>query len=343
MFEGVLLDSSPTRAPVLKGRHWLISTLAGLAALLTARSLLPLVFMAAEPRIVLAQAGIVGVIAFGYSLALCYVWADARHQGLMAWPWLMVTLMLNLPGFLIYLVYSAARTGNWKRATVPIAYIAQAALVGVMILVPMIYTEALPEAVWKGIWETPTAPPGPPPRAPAPQPNRARYERVDEMTEPPSIPTTIAVINEPPEPPPVDAGSGFPGVPGGIPNGIPGGMSPTVFTALTPPPPLPPPIKPAQIRRVHVGGVVQGAKLIFQPTLEYPPLAKMMRIQGTVQLEAIIGKDGIIQDLRVLNGHPWLAKAALENVARWRYQPTLLNGEPVEVATEIAVNFRLAD
>jgi protein TonB len=76
---------------------------------------------------------------------------------------------------------------------------------------------------------------------------------------------------------------------------------------------------------------------------DYPPLARMARIQGTVRLEAVISTDGRIQNLRVLAGHPLLVNAALEAVARWRYQPTLLNGEPVEVVTEIDVNFTLAE
>jgi len=76
---------------------------------------------------------------------------------------------------------------------------------------------------------------------------------------------------------------------------------------------------------------------------DYPPLARMARVQGTVRLEAVISTDGRIQNLRVLTGHPLLVNAALEAVARWRYQPTLLNGEPVEVVTEIDVNFTLAE
>ena len=91
-----------------------------------------------------------------------------------------------------------------------------------------------------------------------------------------------------------------------------------------------------------LGGQVEAAKLIYKPTPDYPPLAKMARIQGSVRLEAIIAKDGTIQDLKVLSGHPLLVKAALDAVKQWRYQPTLLNGEPVEVVTEIDVNFTLA-
>ena len=96
-------------------------------------------------------------------------------------------------------------------------------------------------------------------------------------------------------------------------------------------------------KRIRVRGQVEDAKVIFQPKAEYPPLAKMARIQGTVRLEAIIGRDGTIQELKFLSGHPLLVEAALEAVQRWRYQPTLLNGEPVEVTTEVDVNFTLAE
>jgi protein TonB len=95
-------------------------------------------------------------------------------------------------------------------------------------------------------------------------------------------------------------------------------------------------LKPTPIR---IGGQVEAAKLIFQVKPEYPPLAKMARIQGAVRLEALISTDGTIRSLRVLAGHPLLVKAAIDAVARWRYQRTLLNGDPVEVVTEIDVNF----
>ncbi len=86
-----------------------------------------------------------------------------------------------------------------------------------------------------------------------------------------------------------------------------------------------------------------AARAIYQPTPDYPPLAKMARIQGVVRLQAIIGKDGTVQDLKALSGHPMLVGAAIAAVQHWRYQPTLLNGEPVEVLTEIDVNFRLEE
>jgi protein TonB len=85
-----------------------------------------------------------------------------------------------------------------------------------------------------------------------------------------------------------------------------------------------------------------SARLIFHPKPEYPPLAKMARVQGVVRLDAVIGKDGTVQELRLISGHPLLVKAAMDAVKDWRYQPTLLKDESVEVATEIDVNFALA-
>jgi TonB family protein len=111
---------------------------------------------------------------------------------------------------------------------------------------------------------------------------------------------------------------------------------------LTVPPPPPPP-GAAIPQRIRVAGEVESAKLIFQPKPEYPPVAKMARIQGVVRLDALIGKDGTIEDLKVISGHPLLVKPAIDSVEKWRFQPTLLNGNAVEVATEIDVNFMLAE
>jgi protein TonB len=103
----------------------------------------------------------------------------------------------------------------------------------------------------------------------------------------------------------------------------------------------PPPPKP-NVTRTRVGGAVQAAKLVNRVQPIYPPLARQTRISGTVRLHAIIGKDGTVQQLQVESGHPLLVQSALDAVKQWRYQPTLLNGEPVEVDTEIDVIFSLA-
>jgi len=100
--------------------------------------------------------------------------------------------------------------------------------------------------------------------------------------------------------------------------------------------------QPGAPSRIKIGGAVQQAKLISQPHPIYPPDAKAARVQGVVQLSAVIGKDGTIQKLELISGHPLLAPAAMEAVQQWRYQTTLLIGQPVEVVTQIDVNFTLS-
>ena len=103
-----------------------------------------------------------------------------------------------------------------------------------------------------------------------------------------------------------------------------------------------PVVKPQpQSAPVRIGSGVQSAKLIFGPRPAYPPIARTTRTQGTVRIQALIGRDGIIGNLQLVSGPPLLVAAAMEAVRQWRYQPTLLNGEPVEVITEIDVNFTL--
>jgi protein TonB len=94
--------------------------------------------------------------------------------------------------------------------------------------------------------------------------------------------------------------------------------------------------------RIRVGGNVQAANLIRKVVPVYPPLAKQARIQGTVRFQAIIGKDGTIQNLQLVSGHPLLVANAQQAVSQWIYRPTLLNGDPVEVVTTIDVNFTLS-
>ena len=100
--------------------------------------------------------------------------------------------------------------------------------------------------------------------------------------------------------------------------------------------------KAATPQRVRVSQGVSQGLLIHKVQPTYPPLARQARVQGTVVLQAVIGKDGTIENLRVVSGHPMLTSSALEAVKQWRYKPYYLNGEPVEVDTTINVNFTLA-
>jgi periplasmic protein TonB len=125
-------------------------------------------------------------------------------------------------------------------------------------------------------------------------------------------------------------------LPGGIPGldatGVPG---PPTFQQVAPTHPK----VPAPPLRVSIG--VSQSQLEYGPKPEYPQIARISRTEGTVRLQAIISRDGRIENLHVLSGHPLLIGAAMQAVRQWRYRPMLLNGDPVEVITEIDVNFTL--
>ena len=112
---------------------------------------------------------------------------------------------------------------------------------------------------------------------------------------------------------------------------------------LTAPPPPPPPLpanKPMTPTRIRVGSA-QAANLVHKVDPIYPQLALQARIQGTIHFTAIIGKDGSVINLQLIGGHPLLVQAAQDAVRQWTYRPTLLNGEPVEVVTQIDVEFKV--
>ena len=113
-------------------------------------------------------------------------------------------------------------------------------------------------------------------------------------------------------------------------------------TQAPPKPPAPTPtvaVRPTA--PIHVGGDVEAAKLISAPKPVYPSMARAARVQGTVKIQATIARDGSIRNLQLMSGPPLLVAVALEAVGRWRYQPTLLNGEPIEGQTTIQVDFTL--
>lgn len=333
MLSDTLLDSSPSRESVLHGRHWLTMLAAGVGGFCLAWFGLPLAELP-QTRVLATQSLMVAAVSFFSALMMAYVYADSRHLGLPTWPWMVLTFMLNMAGFLGYLVYTAAKTGNWKRASLPIAYMVEVIAIGVMVIIPLIHSEALPKALLRQVTILPVPPAAPPAAAPRVGIEKIRVEDLEK--EPAVIPRAIAKVQSQPAAPSTGIGAmgSVPGVPGD-----PDGVIESLIGATAPPPPAP--AKSATPMRIKKGGVVEAANRIYGPKPEYPQLAKLARIQGTVRLEALIATDGTIKGLQVVRGHPLLAKAALDAVERWRYRPTLLNGEPVEVETEIDVNFSL--
>jgi protein TonB len=241
------------------------------------------------------------------------------------------------------LIESGGKLSTKRGMTTTISFLLQVFLVGVLILIPLLYTEALPkQQLMTFLVAPPPPPPPPPPPAAVPQIKVVKQIQSDivngQLRTPTKIPEKVQIIKEEEAPPPQMA---MGGVVGGVPGGVPGGQMGGVIGGIISSAPVAVP-KVATPQRVRVSqGVTQGLLIRkVQPT--YPPLARQARIQGAVQLQAEISKDGSIENLRLISGHPMLAPAAIEAVKQWRYKPYILNGEPVEVETQITVNFTLS-
>jgi periplasmic protein TonB len=229
---------------------------------------------------------------------------------------------------------------------VVVSFLAQSLLVCLAALIPLLTTRSLPAQQWFAVLLEPPRPPAPAaPPAAEPQPRQTAPTRIDDSVfhSPAVIPEKVALITDPEQPiaqAPQDVGLRVVGaVPGGDPNSLfSGGRAPVI---APPPPPVVTPKQPVTPQPVIVSSTVQEAKLVQRVVPVYPPLARQARISGTVRLQAIIGVDGAIRELRVLSGHPLLVRNALDAVQQWRYRPTELNNQPVEVLTQIEVNYTL--
>ena len=132
-------------------------------------------------------------------------------------------------------------------------------------------------------------------------------------------------------------GSGF-----GDPNGLLDSLGLPGIGSPPPAPPVPPREPPPPLKKPRlVPSEIQQAMLISRVEPAYPELARQIRLEGTVVIRAVIGRDGRVESAEVVSGHQLFVRAALDAILQWRYRPTLLNGQPVEVETLITVIFRL--
>jgi protein TonB len=125
------------------------------------------------------------------------------------------------------------------------------------------------------------------------------------------------------------------------PNALGAGLIPGTLGG--PQPPQPDPEKKAAAKPMAVSELTALAQLVYRVEPIYPKLAILRRTEGTVQLRAIIGRDGAVRELHVLSGDAVLAFAAQEAVKQWRFRPTLLNGQPIEVDTFITAVFKIKE
>jgi protein TonB len=235
------------------------------------------------------------------------------------------------------LIESGGKLKTARGRTTTFSFVLEAIIIGVMVLIPLLFTEALPKAqLMMSLVAPPPPPPPPPPPAAVRVVKQVQTDIVNgQLRTPTKIPKKVEIIKEEEAPPPMT------GVVGGVPGGVPGGQMNGVIGGIISNAPMAVP-KVATPQRVRVSqGVTQGMVLHkVQPT--YPALARTARVQGSVVLAAVIGKDGAITNLRVISGHPLLTQSALDAVKQWRYRPYILNGEPVEVDTQVTVNFSLS-
>jgi periplasmic protein TonB len=239
------------------------------------------------------------------------------------------------------LIESGGRLKTKRGWTSTISFGIQLMIIGVMILIPLIFTEALPRTQLMTFLVAPPPPPPPPPPAAAPV-KIVKVIQTDivngELRTPTKIPQKVQMIKEDEAPPPVMATTG---VVGGVPGGVPGGSMGGVIGSVLSSTPVAVP-KIATPQRVRVSSGVVSGLLVRKVNPVYPPLARQARIQGVVILQAQISRDGNIENLQLISGHPMLAPAAIDAVKQWKYRPYLLNGEPVEVETQVQVNFTLS-
>jgi periplasmic protein TonB len=215
----------------------------------------------------------------------------------------------------------------------------QTLTISIAILLPLVYTETLPSAHLKSFLAGPPLPAATTSKPQAASRIRtisARTFSLAKLVDPAMIPRRANGGEAPPAPPDIGMAGVTPSA-----DGVDNPFMAMRSSVLA----LPEPAAVAQPKQavgaLHVGGVVAEANLIQRVQPIYPPLARAARVQGTVEFIAVIGRDGRIENLQVVHGSPLLVAAARDAISKWRYRPTLLNGQPVEVLTTITVNFLL--
>jgi periplasmic protein TonB len=208
----------------------------------------------------------------------------------------------------------------------------------VCVVLPLLYPEALPliHADSQVLMPVPAGTPAPLEHASAHRDTRATIDNSPIIRQPSAIPTEVSMTPDQQ----TTASLTPPGVIG-IPEGIGSRDTSPVMRDLIGATGIHAVVKPPVVNSVRMSAGVSQGMLISRIEPRYPDLARRSHIQGEVVLAAIIGRDGRIENLHVVSGHPWLAQAAIEAVRQWRYRPYLLNAEAVEVETQLTVRFRL--
>jgi periplasmic protein TonB len=220
-------------------------------------------------------------------------------------------------------------------------------VVALLMLLPLLYTHAIDMPQFEKTLLVAPPPPPPPPLPPAavhviPRAPKSFFTQ-GKLFAPKFIPKQIAQVKEEAPPPESEMSGVAGGVPGGVPGGQLGGVLGGILGANHQVPTPPPPTPAVHKGPYRVGGKVQPPRLIREVQPVYPPLAKQARIRGDVVIESVIDQQGKVTQMKVVSGSPLLVQAAMQALEQWRYQPTLLNGEPVAVDMLVTLHFQLGD
>jgi protein TonB len=220
--------------------------------------------------------------------------------------------------------------------TLVVSIVAHAAMLTIFVIVPLVAMDALPVARGiKAFIRADAAELPDPPPPPAAHASRSTPRAADPAAAPTRAPDSIQPESPAvPAPPPVN---GPPGIDGGVDGGVPCAPPPAPCVGVSlPTPPTPPVVAP-----VRPGGNIQPPRKTVHVAPVYPAIARANKVQGLVILEAVIGENGRVRNVRVLRSIPLLDAAAVEAVRQWVFSPTLLNGEPVPVVMTVTVAFEL--
>jgi protein TonB len=235
-----------------------------------------------------------------------------------------------------------APTRSGRASTLAASLILHAMLFLLIVVVPLVFFEdILPvpgDALRAFFVAPPQAAPPPPPPPPAPPAGARALRRAPAAARPPEPPTFVAPIEVPDAlvEEALDLDLQAAGVPGGVEGGVPGGVVGGIVGGL-------PAEAPPAPKVVRIGGKIVAPRLVDVVKPEYPMLATQARLKGIVILEALVGIDGRVKEVKPLRGHVLLTDAAIEAVKQWRYMPLLLNGAPVDFILTVTINFNLRE
>lgn len=226
-----------------------------------------------------------------------------------------------------------ARAKGKRAAQTGFALAIQIAVVGGLLLIPLIFTEGID--LYKVNSTILIAPPPPA----APPPPMAHAEAVAkpsfikaQLTAPTVIPKKIAQV--------ADASSAAPAI-AGMSGGVPGGVGDVLGGMAVGPPPPPPPAAQRPSGPIRITSGMKEPQLLYEPPVVYSPVARLAHVEGTVIVEAIIDEQGNVTQVHLLSGPPLLVAGAMKAVAERKYAPTILDGQPVAIRLTVKVDYKL--